>query len=470
MTRNRKLIVAKVAIALAAVPFLLWAHEYGPDPGYCGVPKENASCISSGCHVGTANDPANKGSVKVTFPNGTSYVPGVTQHLVVTIDDPVQHAWGFQLTARLSGNNSATMGGSFAFTDVNTQLMCSSANLAQLRSQCLSTNPADGCSNASTTCPSNMPLQYMEHTLSGYNASRGKSGPQTYEFDWTPPATASGNIDFYVAGNAANGDLTERGDHIYTTKFTLTPGAAGPVPAISANGVVNGASFQPGIVPGSWMTIQGTNLSPTTDTWDKFIVNGKLPTSVDGVTVNVGGKPAFVYFISPTQINALAPDAGTGSLAVTVGTPSGTSAVVNATSQTLGPAFFLWPGNQPVATRNADGSFAVKPGTFTGATTVAAKPGDVLLLWGTGFGPTNPAVTSGEQTPADKLYNTASPVTVTINNTPATVVYAVLSPGFAGLYQVAIQVPASLADGDWPIKASIGSFQSPDGIVLSVKK
>src|SRR4051794_39164472 len=108
MTRNHKLILAKVATALAAVPFLLWAHEYGPDPGYCGVPKENASCISSQCHVGTANDPANKGSVKVTFPNGTSYVPGVKQHLVVTIDDPVQKAWGFQLTARLT-SNSATL-------------------------------------------------------------------------------------------------------------------------------------------------------------------------------------------------------------------------------------------------------------------------------------------------------------------------------------------------------------------------
>ena len=41
---------------------------------------------------------------------------------------------------------------------------------------------------------------------------------------------------------------------------------------------------------------------------------------------------------------------------------------------------------------------------------------------------------------------------------------------FAGLYQVAIQVPASLADGDWPIRASIGSFQSPDNVMLSVKR
>ena len=57
---------------------------------------------------------------------------------------------------------------------------------------------------------------------------------------------------------------------------------SGP-PTISQNGVVNGASFQPGMVPDSWVTITGTGLSSVTDSWDKAIVNGKLPTSLDGV-------------------------------------------------------------------------------------------------------------------------------------------------------------------------------------------
>src|SRR5437899_5096496 len=103
MERQRKVLLAKIATVTAAIPFILWAHEYGPDPGYSGVPGENPSCISSQCHVGTANDSANKGSVSVAFPNGQTYTPGVKQHLVVTIADPAatQHAWGFQLTARL---------------------------------------------------------------------------------------------------------------------------------------------------------------------------------------------------------------------------------------------------------------------------------------------------------------------------------------------------------------------------------
>lgn len=232
---------------------------------------------------------------------------------------------------------------------------------------------------------------------------------------------------------------------------------------------MSGASFQPGIVPGSWLTIKGTNLSPVaSDTWDKAIVDGKLPTSLDGVSVNVGSKPAYVYFISPGQINVQAPDVGTGPVPVTVTTPSGTSVSTTATVATQAPAFFLWPGNQVVATRQ-DASLAVKNGTFAGATTVAAKPGDVLILWATGFGPTNPPVAAGIQVPSDKIYNT-NPVTVKIGSADAQVFGAALSPGYAGLYQVAIQVPASMADGDYVIRATVSGSTSPDGVILSVKK
>ena len=70
MERTSKLYAAKVAVIMGAIPVLLWAYEYGPDPGYSGVPKEQGTCTASGCHVGTTNDPANKGSVSVAFPSG----------------------------------------------------------------------------------------------------------------------------------------------------------------------------------------------------------------------------------------------------------------------------------------------------------------------------------------------------------------------------------------------------------------
>ena len=109
-----------------------------------------------------------------------------------------------------------------------------------------------------------------------------------------------------------------------------------------------------------------------------------------------------------------------------------------------------------------------KNGTFAGTTTVAAKPGDVIILWGTGFGPTDPVAPQEKAVPSDTTYSTTAVPAVTINNISAKVFGAALAPGFGGLYQIAIQVPNALADGDWPIQASISGLQSPSGTVLSV--
>ncbi len=458
MERNRKLYIAKVAVVMSAIPFLLWAHSAGPPSGKAGVPGET-NCNQAQCHVGTAVN-GGGGSVKVAFAGGSTYAAGVKQHLVVTISDPTARVWGFQLTARPS-SDPKTQAGSFTSTDRFTAVVCNVPPFNEVQDAFLDFGQ-------NQNCPANKSLAYIEHTLAG--SSRQQSGSQTYEFDWTPPASATGNITIYVAANAANGNTNETGDHIYTATATLTPAAAGSGPTINADGVVSGASFLPGIVPGSWLTIKGSNLSPVaSDTWDKSIVNGNLPTSLDGVSVSVAGKPAYVYFISPGQINVQAPDVGAGPVPVTVTTPSGTSAAVTATVVAQAPAFFLWPGSQAVATRNSDASLAVKNGTFAGSTTVAAKPGDVLILWGTGFGPTTPAVAAGIQVPSDTIHN-ASAVTVKIGTADAQVFGAALAPGFAGLYQIAIQVPASMADGDYALKATVSGVSSPDGVILSVKK
>ena len=63
------------------------------------------------------------GSVKVTFPGGNVYTPGVKQHLVVTIADPTARNWGFQLTARLA-SDTKTQAGSFTSTDRFTAVVC----------------------------------------------------------------------------------------------------------------------------------------------------------------------------------------------------------------------------------------------------------------------------------------------------------------------------------------------------------
>jgi uncharacterized protein (TIGR03437 family) len=295
------------------------------------------------------------------------------------------------------------------------------------------------------------------HTVAG-------TGTPTFSGDGGLALSAGFNLPNDVAVDAV-GNLYIADTNAFRVRKVTFPG----VPRISANGVVNGASFQPGIVPGSWATILGTNLASKSDTWDNLIVNGKLPIALDDVTVTVDGKPAYLYYTSSGQINFVVPDIGLGPVQVVVRNSSGSSDSFTAASAQFGPAFFPWPNNQIVATRQ-DFSLAAKNGTFVGAPTVAARPGDVIILWGTGFGPTTPAAPVGFVTPADATYSTSTLPTVTIDNVPATVYGAALAPGFAGLYQVAIQVPESLADGDWPILAALGGVQSPAGAVLSVRK
>ena len=83
MSRSRRVQLGKIAAAVAVVPVLLYAYAEGPDAGLAGVPGES-TCAA--CH-GSAGG---SGSVTVTFPAGLTYAPGVKQHLVVTVSDPVK--------------------------------------------------------------------------------------------------------------------------------------------------------------------------------------------------------------------------------------------------------------------------------------------------------------------------------------------------------------------------------------------
>jgi uncharacterized protein (TIGR03437 family) len=239
-------------------------------------------------------------------------------------------------------------------------------------------------------------------------------------------------------------------------------------PVISS--VVNGASFQSGIEAGSWVTIQGTNLANTSPgrTWrSDEIVGGRLPTALDGVSVTIDGRAAFVYYISPGQINVQAPtDTSTGAVSVVVTNNGSQSAPATAQLQGFAPAFFQYNGTSyAITTRYPDNALVANPSAIPG--TVAAAKGDVLILWATGFGPTNPATGAGA------VVNGAPPVailpTVTVGGTPVTMIGAALSPGSAGLYQIAVQLPASLPSGMAAIRASVGGFTSPAGVSLFVQ-
>jgi len=234
------------------------------------------------------------------------------------------------------------------------------------------------------------------------------------------------------------------------------------------NNLPNGYAFPYGLIQGpdgSWITINGTNLAAKPDTWT--VVNGALPTTLGGVSVSVGGQPAYIEYVSATQINALAPNVAAGSVPVIVTNANGASQAVNAQLSAETPAFFQW-GTYAVATHQ-DYTYAIKNGTFAGLPTVAAKPGDVIILWGTGFGPTSPAP-AGMQTPSTTAYNTATAVSVKVGGKTATVYGAALASGYAGLYQIAIQIPAGLANGDYPVVATINNASSPATTLITVQQ
>jgi uncharacterized protein (TIGR03437 family) len=148
-----------------------------------------------------------------------------------------------------------------------------------------------------------------------------------------------------------------------------------------------------------------------------------------------------------------------------VTTAQGKSNSLTAQKQQFAPAFFTIGGSSYVAAQHADYSYVGKPGLMAGVTTQPARPGETILIYGTGFGPTNPPLASAQlvSTPAAL----ANSVQVTIGGVPAPVAYAGLVG--AGLYQFNVTVP-SVPNGDAAVVAQIGGVQTPTGISISIQQ
>jgi uncharacterized protein (TIGR03437 family) len=248
--------------------------------------------------------------------------------------------------------------------------------------------------------------------------------------------------------------------------FVPTPAGAGP-PSVSA--VVNGGSFAPGIVDGSWFSVMGNNLSLTSRPWrGDEIQDGDLPLALDGVTVTVGGLPAALSYISPAQINGQVPATGkSGAVDVVVTTPLGKSSPVSADVRRNAPGLFMFTTRYPAAliARSDGGVDYLGPAGLFGAAqpTRPARPGEILLLYATGLGPTNPPVS-----PGSVLWfaaPTVDPVLVTIGGAKASVQFAGLAG--AGLYQINVVVP-SVAPGDQPLTLTANGISAQTGTFIAV--
>jgi uncharacterized protein (TIGR03437 family) len=241
-------------------------------------------------------------------------------------------------------------------------------------------------------------------------------------------------------------------------------------PIISPGGVVPNDSSINTIQSGEWVSIYGINLAAETASW-----NGDFPTTLAGTSVTINGKSAYLLYVSPDQINLQAPnDTAVGSVPVVVTTAAG-SGKSTVTLAPAAPSFSLMGGHYVVGIiLRSDGSGAYGGGSYDilgptggslGFPTVAASPGDLVSLYGVGFGPTNPAVPAGE------LFSGAAPVKdefhLYINHLEVKTLFVGLSS--AGLYQINLKVPCGLGSGDVPIRALVGGGDTQLGVLFSLQ-
>jgi uncharacterized protein (TIGR03437 family) len=242
--------------------------------------------------------------------------------------------------------------------------------------------------------------------------------------------------------------------------FTIAYG-----PAISL--VVNAEGGGPAIAPNTWVQINGAGLAPAGDsrTWQNSdFVNAKLPTQLDGVSVTVNGKSAYVYYISPTQVNVLTPpDPMSGPVQI-VATNNGTAGpAFTAEAQSASPSFFVFNGGPYVAATHLNGTYLGPQSLYAGLTT-PAKPGETIILYANGFGSTSTPVVSGSTSQSGGL----SPLpAIKIGGIAATVQFAGLVA--VGQFQFNVVVPSTLANGDQSITATYGGLTTQAGTLISIQ-
>ncbi|MBK5291425.1 MAG: hypothetical protein JJE04_07110, partial [Acidobacteriia bacterium] len=181
MTKQQKIRVGKISAIVSVMPVMILAYLAGPDAGSTGAVaggEAPAGCAQSGCHVGTGNPTAGSG-VEIDFPQGLTYTPGVKQVLTVRVTGATTQVYGFQLSARLASNERTGQAGDLApAAGEPVQVVCQDNKIVK-------------------PCRADAPVQFAMHTM--------PRSTNSFQVDWTPPATDSGNVKIYVAGNAANG-------------------------------------------------------------------------------------------------------------------------------------------------------------------------------------------------------------------------------------------------------------------------
>jgi uncharacterized protein (TIGR03437 family) len=220
-----------------------------------------------------------------------------------------------------------------------------------------------------------------------------------------------------------------------TSGFTVLPStydSAVAPPHIDS--VVNAADFTAAVAPGSLVSLFGENLSPV----NLASAEMPLPTALGDSCLTVNGALAPMLFVSPTQINAQLPYYLDGDVTVVLHTPGGVSNNFTIDMADTAPGVFEAP---------VEGTNQVTPAVIRLENNLLATPsnpvhqGDTIVIYATGLGQTVPAANAGAAAPLDPLAASAVTPQVVLGGVSLPVLWAGLTPGFAGLYQINAQVP-----------------------------
>ena len=281
---------------------------------------------------------------------------------------------------------------------------------------------------------------------------------------------------------------------IIPVTIVVTPAAPGmPGPEISSGGIIlaTGTPVVEQVSPLGIFTIFGQEFAPegTLVLQPELAANGDVATNLADTCVEIDGERSPLFAVLPTQINGQASHLlQPGQAAVEVIRGCGTndeqrSPVATVTIGSATPAFFNFVNNpggaNPIAALHGGGPALVgEPGLIPGVAFTPAQPNEFISLFATGFGPTDPALDSG-QIPSQALPDSqglatlTSEVTFTIGGIavpPADVLYAGAAPCCAGLYQFVVRVPPNAPDGDLGVTATVDGVSTPNGPFITVKQ
>ncbi|HVP49010.1 MAG TPA: choice-of-anchor V domain-containing protein [Bryobacteraceae bacterium] len=456
-----------------AFPLYVYAHS-------TGLPIDSTSTLIDGgntcaqCHTGGTNGPGH-----VTL-GVAAYTPGIAQTIQVTIAGETAQEFGFQLTARLVNDPTQKTEAGYFLPSQSTP-----------ESQAYCSPDSTLAPPALDPCASN--LEFATHTENSISPTG--VGTRTWRVVWVPPGRDLGDVHFYVAV-VAGSKSGPTGDRVYLWDIVVSRVdcnlAATPQINTGASGVEDAASFRGSIASNGLISIFGQGFSilggpipntPATGNGYFYtkadLAGGNWPTQLACVQVTVDGTPVPVYFVNDKQINAQAPifpPLGESASVVVIVNPGTNKQVVSnaflVNGYAIQPSLFVFGGSNNAAALNASKGYAYLADTSVVPSGVSAAPGDIIEIFGTGFGPTKPSYQPGQfasPPPAPLPELTTTPFSVTVGGVPASKIpYKGLAFDAPGFYQVNVVVP-NVPDGDQEIIVNVGGATSQRGVMIPVK-